>query len=54
MCEKRQAAREMLDIGYWRYPYLGHAVELDPFRHGRRAIRERPIGEELSPRDQMQ
>ena len=46
--------KEMLDIGYWRYPYPGHGKCLAPFRHGRRAIRERPIGEDIIPHDQRQ
>ena len=41
----------MLDIEYWRYLYPGHGEGLAPFRHGRRAIRKRPIGEDLTPHD---
>ena len=44
----------VLDIEYSRCPYPGHGIDLGPFRHGRRAIRERPIGERLSPRDRRQ
>ena len=44
----------VLDIGYWRYPCPGHGEGLAPFRHGRCAIRERPIGKDLIPCDQRQ